>query len=39
MDERSEGASPGSGRDLEVTGNPGECGGETRAGLRQGKIG
>ena len=31
MDERSEGASPGSGRDLNATGNLGECGGETRA--------
>ena len=32
MDERSEGASPGSGRGLEATGNLGECGGETRIG-------
>ena len=37
MDERSEGASPGSGKDLEVAGNLGECGGETRIGVETGR--
>lgn len=38
MDESSEVASPGSGRGLDVAENLGECGGETRVGVRQGEI-
>lgn len=37
MDERSEGASPMSGRGLDVTGNLGECGGETRVRVEMGR--
>lgn len=37
IDDRSEGASPWSGRGLAAVGNLGECGGETRIGVGTGR--